>query len=55
MPESTESVLLDAIQEIRQNAQNLLDGGLPHFDRRDFARAVVMTCDNAIAKTKEKK
>ena len=45
-----ETILLEAIREIRYNAQNILDGGLQHFSRRDCARAIRDTCDCALAK-----
>lgn len=47
--EASRARLLGAVDEIRMNARNLLAGGLPHFSRKDFALAVAMTCDAAIA------
>lgn len=41
-------VMENAIREIRMNAVSLLGGALDHFDRRDFATAVRMTCDAAL-------
>ena len=42
--------LLAALKEIRKNAANLLDDGLPHLTARDFAGAALTVCDAAIAR-----
>ena len=46
--------LRDALQEIANNANGLLAGGLGHFSRRDFADAVAHRAKVALESSDEK-